>query len=77
MNIQTKTRNSSLVNILGGARLPLVEPGAVRFIDVDAGEQALLIEQVGTHPDGKECWHALVDGHVILLWSDAFRGRES
>lgn len=77
MNIQTKTKNSSLVDIQGGTRLPLVEPGAVRFIDVDVGQQALLIEKVGTHPDGKECWHALVDGHLILVWSDAFRGREA
>ena len=77
MNLQTKTQNNSLVNIQDGTRLPLVEPGAVRFIDVDAGDQALLIEKVGTHPDGKECWHALVDGHLILLWSDAFSGREA
>ena len=76
MIIQTKTKNNSLVEIPVDSRLAVVGL-PLETLDVTAGQQALLIEKVGNHPDGLECWHALVEGKVILLWSDAFVTRRA
>ncbi len=35
---------------------------------------ALLLEFQGSHSDRSECWHALVDGQVILVWESSFDG---
>lgn len=33
---------------------------------------ALLLELQGRHKDSSECWHALVNGQVILVWESSF-----
>ena len=73
MSLQKKTQSNGLVEILVDSRLPVVGKGPLEALDVPAGQQALLIEKVGERQlNGLECWHALIDGQLILLWSDAF-----
>ena len=33
---------------------------------------ALLLDFQGRHKDKSECWHALVNGQVILVWESNF-----
>jgi hypothetical protein len=41
---------------------------------VDEEDQVLLLEKVGAK-GGVTCWHALVDGTIILVWDDSFQER--
>ena len=44
------------------------EPG----VEIKAPTNALLLEFQGCHKDESECWHALVDGQIILVWESNF-----
>lgn len=33
---------------------------------------ALLLDLQGRHKNSSECWHALVNGQVILVWDSSF-----
>ena len=43
-------------------------------IDIRRPTNALLLEFQGYHSKStdQECWHALVDGEVILVWESSF-----
>ncbi len=43
-----------------------------RGLELKDPTNALLLEFQGNHSDRSECWHALVDGQVILVWESSF-----
>ena len=58
-----------------------VQPGeqSSRGLDIVEPTSALLLEFQGKHngsyvpKDNETCWHALVDGTVILVWESHFK----
>ena len=70
------------INNLANNRLVTLKPGRYWKVNVQHGTErgfelkdptnALLLEFQGNHPDQSECWHALVDGQVILVWESNF-----
>ena len=72
------------INNLTKNRLVTLKPGRYWKVNMQSGDDqsrgvelkgptnALLLEFQGNHPDRSECWHALVDGQVILVWESSF-----
>lgn len=71
MNLMRIPEPNVLVDLVGG-RYPLVDSEGVQFLEVPDGKRALLLEKVGSSPKNRQCWHALVEGAVILVWDDHF-----
>jgi len=77
------------INNLTKNRLVTLKPGRYWKVNTQSGDDksrgielkdptnALLLEFQGSHLDHSECWHALVDGQVILVWESSFDGEVS
>jgi len=73
-----------MIDNLSKNRLVTLKPGRYWRVDAQDGASkpagvdlkgptnALLLEFQGAHHDRSECWHALVDGKVILVWESSF-----
>ena len=75
-------------NVDNSTRLVTLKPGVYWKVDVESSyvplprastsvelkdpTNALLLEFQGKHRGKDECWHALVDGQVILVWGSSF-----
>ncbi len=72
------------IDNLSKNRLVTLKPGRYWKVNVQTSDEvsmgvelkdptnALLLEFQGNHSDRSECWHALVDGQVILVWESNF-----
>lgn len=61
------------------SKLVTLHPGKYWMVDpendtviIKDPTNALLLDLQGRHKDSSECWHALVNGHVILVWDSNF-----